>query len=145
MAQALACRSRSPGRRTYADPSQRPSAGFGMVTPDYFKTFGIQIIRGRTFTDQDTAATVKVAMVNEEFVQKYFKGKDPLQQRINVEELIPGVTKLGPYLTWQIVGVYHNVRGGDFRDDYPEIHIPFWQIPWPNAASACAPPAIRPQ
>ena len=73
-------------------------------------------------------------MVNEELVRKYFKDKDPLQQRINVEELIPGVTKLGPYQTWQIVGVFHNVRGGDFRDDYPEIHIPFWQIPWPGSA-----------
>ena len=122
------------GAEDIADPSKRPNAGFGMITADYFKTYGIQITRGRGFTDQDTADTVKVAVVNEELVHKYFKDKDPLQQRINVEELIPGVTKLGPYQTWQIVGVYHNVRGGDFRDDYPEIHIPFWQIPWPNAA-----------
>ncbi len=122
------------GAPDIGDPSQRPNAGFGMVSPDYFNTYGIQITRGRAFTDQDTADTVKVAVVNEELVRKYFKDKDPLQQRINVEELIPGVTKLGPYQTWQIVGVYHNVRGGDFRDDYPEIHIPFWQIPWPNAA-----------
>ncbi len=83
------------GEPEYADPSQRPGAGFGMVTPDYFKTYGIQVMRGRSFTDQDNANTVRVAMVSEEFVHKYFKGKDPLQQRINVEELIPGVTKLG--------------------------------------------------
>jgi ABC-type antimicrobial peptide transport system permease subunit len=43
------------------------------------------------------------------------------------------VTKLGPYISWQIVGVFHNVRNGDFRDDYPETDIPFWQIPWPSA------------
>ena len=49
-------------------------------------------------------------MVNEEFVRKYLKGADPLQQRVMVEELIPGVTKLGPPIAWQIVGVYHNVR-----------------------------------
>ena len=73
-------------------------------------------------------------MVNEEFVQKFLKGKDPLQQRIYVEELIPGVTKLGPAVPWQVVGVYHNVRAGDFRQDNPEIEIPFWQIPWPSAA-----------
>ena len=58
---------------------------------------------------------MKVAVVDEEFVKKYLKGKDPLQQRINVEELIPGVTKLGPYSNWQIVGVFHNVRAGGFR------------------------------
>ena len=119
------------GQPEFADPSQRPDSSFGMITPDYFKTFGIQVDRGRAFTDQDNAGSVHVAMVNEEFVQKFFKGKDPLQQRINVEELIPGVTKLGPYITWQIVGVFHNVRNGDFREDYPEIEIPFWQIPWP--------------
>jgi predicted permease len=104
-----------------------------MITPDYFKTYGIQVVRGRSFDEHDTAANVKVAVVNEEFVQKYLKGKDPLQQRINVEELIPGVTKLGPYITWQIVGVFHNVRAGGFRQDFPEIDIPFWQIPWPSA------------
>ena len=121
------------GQPDFSDPSQRPGAGFGMVTPDYFKTYGIQISRGRAFTDRDTAASVKVAVVNEEFVHKYLKDKDPLQQRINVEEIIPGVTKLGLYVTWQIVGVFHNVRAGGFRRDFPEIEIPFWQIPWPSA------------
>ena len=37
------------------DPSQRPGAGFNMVTPDYFKTFGIRMQRGRAFTEQDRA------------------------------------------------------------------------------------------
>jgi ABC-type antimicrobial peptide transport system permease subunit len=89
--------------------------------------------RGRPFTDQDNASSVRVAVVNEEFVQKYLKGKEPLEQRINVEELIPGVAKLGPYISYQIVGVYHNVRAFGFRQDYPEIEIPFWQIPWNRA------------
>lgn len=39
---------------------------------------------------------MKVAMVNQEFVNKFLKGKDPMRQRVLVEELIPGVTKLGP-------------------------------------------------
>jgi len=122
-----------PGGPTYSDPSQRPNASFGMVTPDYFQTFGIHLVRGRTFTDQDNASSVKVAMVNESFVNKFFKDKDPLQQRVSVEELIPGVTRLGPPIDWQIVGVYHNVRSRGLREDYPEIQIPFWQIPWPSA------------
>ena len=115
------------------DPSQRPGAAFGMVTPDYFKTFGIQVLRGRTFSDADKAGGVRVAVVSESFVKKYFKDKDPLQQRLMVEELIPGVTKLGAAVPWQIVGVFHDIRGGDLRDGRPEIEIPFWQIPWPTA------------
>ena len=122
-----------PGGPTYSDPSQRPNASFGMVTPDYFQTFGIHLVRGRTFTDQDNASSVKVAMVNESFVNKFFKDKDPLTQRVSVEELIPGVTRLGPPIEWQIVGVFHNVRNRGLREDYPEIEIPFWQIPWPSA------------
>lgn len=122
------------GQPDLADPSQRPGAGFDMIGPDYFKTYSIPVIRGRAFTDQDTAATVRVAMVSKKFADKFFSGKDPLQQRINVEELIPGVTKLGPPITWQIVGVFNNVRAGGFRDDFPVIAIPFAQIPWPSAS-----------
>jgi putative ABC transport system permease protein len=121
------------GKPAFNDPSMRPNTGFGMVTPDFFKTFGVRIVNGRSFTEQDTASSVKVAVVNEEFVKKYFKDVDPLQQRVSVEQLIPGVTKLGPAVEWQIVGVYHNIRGGGLRDDRPEMEIPFWQIPWSDA------------
>jgi putative ABC transport system permease protein len=90
------------GAPDITDPSQRPGAAFGMVTPDYFKTFSIQVLRGRSFTDQDKAGSVRVAMVSESFEKKYFKDKDPLQQRLMIEELIPGVTKLGAAVPWQI-------------------------------------------
>ena len=121
------------GAPAIADPSQRPGAAFGMVTPDYFKTFGIQMVRGRSFTDQDTAGSVHVCVVSENFAQKYFKDKEPLGQRLMVEELIPGVQKLGAAQPWQIVGVFHDVRGNALREGRPEIEIPFWQIPWPTA------------
>ena len=115
------------GSPTYTDPSQRPGAGFQSVSPGYFKTFGIQVVKGRSFTEQDTATSVRVAMVNEEFARRYLKGIDPLQQRISVEEIIPGQPKLGPPVEWQIVGVFHNVLYGDFREDGPEIDVPFSQ------------------
>ena len=120
-----------------ADPSARPGAGFQMVTPGFFQTFGIQMAKGRTFTDQDTAASVRVAIVNETFANRYFSGVDPLTQRILVEQLIPGVTKLGPPLEWQIVGVYRNTHNGGIRSDgFPEIDVPFAQSPWPQASMA---------
>jgi putative ABC transport system permease protein len=105
-----------------------------MVTPDYFQTFGIRLVNGRIFTEQDNASSVKVAVVSEEFAKKYFAGVNPLQQRISVEQLIPGVTKLGPPIEWQIVGVYHTVRNGGLRNQRAEVLIPFWQIPWPSAS-----------
>jgi putative ABC transport system permease protein len=115
------------GGPTYGDPSQRPGADFQSISPDYFKTFGIQVLKGRPFDEQDTASSVRVAMVNEEFVRRYLKGLEPLQQRLSIEQIIPGLPKLGPAVEWQIVGVLHNVRYGDFRDDDPEIDVPFAQ------------------
>jgi putative ABC transport system permease protein len=121
------------GKPAFNDPSMRPNTGYGMVTPGFFQTFGVHMVTGRAFTEQDAATSVKVAVVNEDFVAKYLKGTDPLQARISVEELIPGVTKLGPPQEWQIVGVYHNVHSRERKDGNPEMRIPFLQIPWPNA------------
>jgi putative ABC transport system permease protein len=118
------------GEKDFADPSQRPGAGFGMVTPGYFKTYGIRPVKGRFFTDNDNAASVRVAVVNEQFVRHYLPGKDPIGQVLNVEEIIPGVQKLGPYQAWQIVGVYHDVRGGNFQRQREEILVPFYQSSW---------------
>ncbi len=119
------------------DPSESPGGGFQMVTREYFDTFGIRVIEGRSFNDRDTAESVRVAMINENLANRYFSGVDPLTQRIAVAEMVPGSMKIGPPVEWQIVGVFHNVRNGKgLREDYPEIYVPFWQSPWPNAALA---------
>src|ERR1700722_10365963 len=81
----------------------------------------------RTTTDEDTASSVRVAMVNEEFASRYLKGLDPFQQRLSIEQIIPGLPTLGPAVEWQIVGIFHNVRYGDFRDNGPEVDVPFAQ------------------
>jgi predicted permease len=120
-----------------ADRSQRPGAGFNMVTPGYFATFGIRITRGRAFTESDAAGGMPVAIVNSALVKKYFSDVDPLTQMVSVEQLIPGVTNLGPPINWQIVGVYENVRnGGPKGDGFPEIDVPFAQSPWPDVSMA---------
>ncbi len=122
------------GGRTYSDPSQRPGTGFQSVSPDYFRTFGIQVLQGRSFTDQDTATSVRVAMVNQEFANRYLKGMDPFKQRVSIEEIIPGEPRLGPAIEWQIVGIFHNVRSGDFRDDNAEVDVPFAQSLAPDVS-----------
>lgn len=120
------------GGPSYTDPSQRPGTGFQSISPDYFKTFGIRVISGRSFDDHDSANSMRVAMVNEEFVRRYLKGLDPLRQRVLIEQIIPGLPKLGPAIEWQIVGIFHDVRAGDFREPYPEVDVPFAQSLSPN-------------
>jgi putative ABC transport system permease protein len=89
-------------------------------------------VRGRTFTDQDSPTSVRVAMVNEEFVRQHLKGLDPLQQRLTIAQIIPGLPKLGPPVDWQIVGVFHDVRSFGLRQQQPEIDVPFSQSLLPS-------------
>jgi putative ABC transport system permease protein len=122
------------GKPHITDSSSRPATGFNMVSPEYFQTFGIRINRGRTFADQDIAGGVPVAIVNEEFAKEFLPGLDPLAQTVLIEQLIPGVSKFGPQIPWQIVGVYQNVHNGGPRSEgFPEIDVPFAQSPWPMA------------
>ena len=120
-----------------SDRSTRPGTRFQMVTPEYYSLFGIRLLQGRAFTENDIAGGAHVAMVNENFAKKYFGGADPLAQRVVVEQLIPGVTKLGPPIEWQIVGVYRNVRNGNLRNaETTQMDVPFWQSPWPGTTMA---------
>jgi putative ABC transport system permease protein len=123
--------------KAVADRSQRPGAGFNMVTPGYFQTFGIRIARGRAFNEADIAGGARVAIVNSTLVKKYFPNVDPLTQRLMIEQIVPATAKLGDAVEWQIVGVYENVRnGGPQGDGFPEIDVPFAQSPEPGAYMA---------
>ena len=48
------------------------------VSDGYFESIGTRITKGRSITDQDTAASRKVAVINETFAKKLFKGEDPI-------------------------------------------------------------------
>jgi len=116
-----------------ANPAERPGSSIQMVTPGYVDTLGIRVVKGRSFDEHDTKTNIRVAMVNEFFVNRFLPGVDPLRQRIVMSEQRPGAPPSNP-VEWQIVGVFHNVRGAGFREDYPEIDVPFWQNPWPRVS-----------
>jgi putative ABC transport system permease protein len=113
--------------------TERRSSSFLMVTPGFFETLGIRVTNGRSLNEHDTANSMRVAIVNEEFVRRYLSNVDPLTQRISVEEFVPGAPR-GKPLEWQIVGVYHNLRGGGIRGDNPQVTVPFVQSPWAQAS-----------
>ncbi len=122
--------------RPINDPGQRPGAGFNMVTPDYYRTFGIRMSQGRGFDEHDVAGSPMVAIVNEAFVKRHLTGLDPVKTRLIIDALVPGVTRVGSSIEWQIVGVYKDVKNGGPRGDFPEIDVPFWQSPWPGTVMA---------
>jgi putative ABC transport system permease protein len=86
------------------DPSNLTSAGWQVVGPNYLKTLGITIIKGRDLTDQDMEpGAAPVAVVNERLVSRYFPNEDPVGRRITLGLPRPG----NPWIT--IVGVAQNV------------------------------------
>jgi putative ABC transport system permease protein len=112
-----------------SDSSKWPKAGIGAVTPNFFKTFGVSMMEGRAFTEQDSPSNIKVAIVNEEFVRRFLNGANPLRARVWLQRSAEN-ERIPPALTeWQIVGVSHDTLSKSMREHIPEIQIPFWQSP----------------
>jgi predicted transposase YbfD/YdcC len=109
--------------------SKWPTAGFRAITPDFFKTFGIQMMEGRAFTEQDSPSSVKVAIVNAEFVRRFLNGIDPLRAHVWLQQSVEDERTPATPTEWQIVGVSHDTLSKSMRDHVAEIYIPFWQRP----------------
>lgn len=63
---------------------RRPYAGYGYVSPDYFRSLGIRLEWGRTFDSRDTERAPAVLVVNEALARTVFPGEDPIGQRLVV-------------------------------------------------------------
>lgn len=96
------------------------SAWENYLGPGYFRTIGTQLLAGRDFDDRDTATSVKVAIVNQAFVQKILKGADPLGKRFRVHEP-PGK----PRPLYEIVGLTRDNKFQDMHEEY----LPFMYFP----------------
>src|SRR5262249_42089556 len=70
---------RVPGREN--SPNQVADNAY--VTPRYFQTMGIALLKGRDFSGLDTGATTQVVIINETLARKHFHGEDPLGQLLN--------------------------------------------------------------
>lgn len=121
-----------------ADENVRTVADLESVTPSFFSTFRIQVVRGRLFAETDTSGSTPVAVVNEAFVRRFLAGTDPLSHRLVISQLIPspkipGALIDGAKVERQIVGVFRDVRNNPKITDeaMPEICVPYWQMPWP--------------
>jgi predicted permease len=89
--------------RPFKDPDDEGVSVFhSEISTDNFKTLGIPLLRGRDFTEQDTAGSPRVVIVNKAFADRYWPGEDPVGKRISSE----GAG--GPYE--HVVGVVKTVK-----------------------------------
>ncbi len=68
------------------DPAHQPSANVRAVSPNYYRTVGIPLLRGRSFDASDTPSAPLAAVINRAFLQKYFPGKDPIGQQLKLSK-----------------------------------------------------------
>jgi putative ABC transport system permease protein len=92
------------------------------ITPDYFRVLETPLLKGRFFTEADTADSPQVVIVNQAFVKKYFRDGEALGKRISRDDTDP---------KWAtIVGVVADIkhRGLD-TEAQPEYYLPHTQGP----------------
>jgi predicted permease len=106
-------------------PGYTPSIRLDALTPGYFRTMRIPLLRGRRFNDRDAASSLPVAIVNEAFALKYFPNENVVGKRIR-----PSIS-VGSTTPWrEIVGVVGNTKLKGLAENFePEYYLPFGQFP----------------
>ena len=93
------------------------------VSPDYFKAMRVPLLRGRAFTDADVRGAERVVIVNDALVRRYFRGADPLGQRISFDRVPDSTSKWRTIVG--VVGGEHQL--GISKDAHDEIIAPLAQ------------------
>jgi putative ABC transport system permease protein len=113
------------------DQENRPSGLRYTVSHDYFQTMGIELIKGRVFTAQDTRDSPPVVVIDEELARQHFQNEDPLGKRL--------VQTLPNSPSYEIVGIVRHVEhfGLDAQGPAPaQFYLSFNQLPWQTLAGS---------
>ncbi len=113
------------GRTVDSSAGSAPPEAIGLiVSPGYFETIGIPLLKGRSFSSQDTEQSVRVAVISQEMAQRYWPAQDPLGRRMKWG----GANPNNPWLT--VVGVVGDVReDGIVKPPQPAFYAPLEQRP----------------
>jgi macrolide transport system ATP-binding/permease protein len=95
-------------------PEEQPIVQYNEVGPDYFATIGIPLVSGREFNRADDEKSVLVVIVNETMAAKYWRGRNPIGERVQVK---------GRWM--QVVGVSKDSKYQSVR----ETPKPFFYVP----------------
>ncbi len=102
---------------------------FVTVSPDYFQTMGIPLIRGRSFTDRDTEATPPAIVVDEMTAQRFWPDQDPIGKRM----LFEVIEREGgpPQPRWrEVIGVVGHVKHYSLAaESRQQIYVSYLQAP----------------
>lgn len=107
-------------------PGKQPHMAEEMtISPGYFRTLGVPLIRGRFFIDADRNRKDEIVVINENMAKQFFANQDPLGQRIQTGDANPDAA-------WEtIVGVVGDVKyqGLDAKPQ-PTLYVPYFETGW---------------
>ena len=101
------------------DPDKRPTADVRVASPDYFKTLGVPIVSGRTFTDLDEQTDAPPVVVINRAMLRYWEGQDPVGSRVSFDP---------QQRQWAtVVGVVGDVRQFGLEQSIAQVYQPMSQ------------------
>jgi putative ABC transport system permease protein len=104
------------------------AAGFFSISPGYFTSLEIPLLRGRVFTAQDDAAAPGVVIINQAMARQYWPKGDPLRDRMQIAPGAGGAFAGEPLR--HVIGIVGDTRdAGVSRDPIPTMFIPIAQMP----------------
>ena len=114
--------------RPAPEKGREPEADDRLATPDYFRTMGIPLVRGRVFTMLDGPDSPHVAVISSSFAERYWKNEDPIGRRINLGT--------ADHPDWhEIVGVVGTVHAFGLEEKpHDDLYRPFAQVWFPLVA-----------
>jgi putative ABC transport system permease protein len=108
------------------------------VGPGFFQAMGIAMIAGRDFSDSDVQATRPVALLNEEAVQRYFAGKNPIGEHLRIGDPKDPETQKNPWL--EVVGVVASTKSTRYNqiawEPLPEVYTDYRQQQFDRSAES---------
>ena len=110
------------GSRAPASIAEAPRALYYWTGPDYLKTMGVPLLRGRFFTSEDTSESERVVVIDSTLARDYFAGKDPVGETMTIPH----------WGTARVIGVVGHVKqwGLDDRNRYTvnQIYASVYQL-----------------
>jgi putative ABC transport system permease protein len=105
--------------RSYASPDERPTTDLRVASPGYFSTLGVQLLKGRLFTELDHEDAASVVVINETLARREWQGRDPIGEEVSANN----------GQTWAtVIGVVADVKTfGLNREATPQAYIPLRQ------------------
>ena len=94
------------------------------VSPSYFSTLGISLMKGRDFSDRDNSDAPLAAIINNDLARIYFPGEDPIAKRITFDDGESWISIVGMVADTKRVGLDTSTK--------PEVYFPYLQVPSPS-------------